>query len=67
MLAESGWPEEGCFDLARSTARMAPHDDRVAYFARELSDVHDYWAARLKKKATPSARRRAVRRPISTR
>ncbi len=55
VLAESGWPGGGFFDLARSTGRMAPHEDRVAYFARELRTVHDYWAARRKAKSTPGA------------
>ncbi|MCK6565123.1 MAG: hypothetical protein L6Q80_10280 [Dehalococcoidia bacterium] len=46
VLAESGFPGGGFFDLARATGHMAAHEDRLACFVRELTAVHDYWASR---------------------
>ena len=38
-----GTPGDGFFKMARSVGAMHPGEDRVAFFAHELSRVHDAW------------------------
>lgn len=57
VLAESGWPGQGFFDLARECGRMRADQDNLAFFALELRAVHDHWCpprpAALRKRPPP--------------
>lgn len=41
VLAETGWPGQGFFDLARACGRMRAGEDNVSFFARELKAVYE--------------------------
>lgn len=43
VLADSGWPGQGFFDLGKACRRMRADEDNLAFFARELRAVHDQW------------------------
>ncbi len=52
VLAATGEPGGGFFDLAKATGQMPTDGDRALFFLRELRRVHDHWARKPKTAVT---------------